>query len=199
MSPRTSEQFQELRDASRHKLLEAALNLFGTKGYESTSITDIVKKAGVSKGLVYHYFASKQEILKELVNYLMETGEAKVAELNTKKELLMNGNPRERLKAMLDLFFIEMRENFQNWSLILNLTVQVHHFDFIHEMALLKMKGYLLLMTDLFKALGYEKPEAEARILGALFDGMGIQYYVYNDEEYLNEMEKTIYEKYNLL
>jgi AcrR family transcriptional regulator len=199
MSPRSSEQFKELRDASRQKILEASLELFGTKGYESTTISAIVKKAGISKGLIYHYFESKQDILKELVEYLMELGGVRMKGYMERKEELLNGNPKERLRAMLDLFFIEMRENYHTWSLILNLTVQVHHFQFIHDMAMQKMNGYLLLMTDLFKDLGYQNPESEARILGALFDGIGMQYFVINNEDYLNSIEKTIYEKYNLL
>jgi AcrR family transcriptional regulator len=199
MSPRSSEQFKELRDASRQKILEASLELFGTKGYESTTISAIVKKAGISKGLIYHYFESKQQILEELVEYLTELGGIRMKEYMGRKEELLNGAPKERLRGMLDLFFIEMRENYHTWSLILNLTVQVHHFQFIHDMAMQKMNGYLLLMTDLFKDLGYQNPESEARILGALFDGIGMQYFVINNEDYLNSIEKTIYEKYNLL
>lgn len=199
MSPRTSAQFQEIRDASRQKILEAALELFGTKGYESTTITDLVKKANISKGLIYHYFDSKREILEQLVQYLMDSGDQRIKDYGEKKQQLFVGEPRDRLKAMLDLFFLEMRENFRSWSLILNLTVQVHHFDFIHEMAVQKMQGYVALMSDLFSELGYENPESEARILGALFDGMGMQYYVMNDEVYLKQMEKSVYEKYNLI
>lgn len=199
MSPRTSEQFQQLRDASRQKILEAALELFGTKGYENSTITDLVKKARISKGLIYHYFDSKREILEQLVQYLMDSGDERMEEFSNKKQQLFVGEPKDRLKAMLDLFFLEMRENYHSWSLILNLTVQVHHFDFIHDMAVQKMQGYVVLMSDLFRELGYENPESEARILGALFDGMGMQYYVINDEEYLEQMEKSVYEKYNLI
>jgi AcrR family transcriptional regulator len=198
MSPRTTEQFQELRDASKQKIMDAALELFGTKGFASTSIADIVKAAGISKGLVYHYFDSKDDLLEQLVQYLMETGSEKVAAFGEKKQLIFQGEAKDRLKAMMDLFFLEMRENYRSWSLILNLTVQVHHFDFIHTMVVQKMQGYVALMKDLFAELGYKNPEAEARILGALFDGMGMQYYVLNDEEYLKEMEKSIYEKYKL-
>lgn len=191
MSPRSSKQFKELRDASRQKILESSLELFGTKGYKSTTISDIVKKAGISKGLIYHYFDSKEDILKQLVDFFTEGGQEKVSEL-------MTGNAKDRLIKIIDWFFREMRENEHQWALFINLTVQVHDFDFIHEMATQKANGYVVMFTELFKELGYEDPTAEARILGALFDGIGMQYYVFNDQDYLTEMEQTLRDKYHL-
>ncbi len=191
MSPRSRAQFKELRDASRQKILEAALELFGTKGYANTTITDIVKKASISKGLVYHYFESKEDILKQLVNFFAEGGKEKISDL-------MTGSAKERLTKIINWFFREMHENEHQWSLFLNLTVQVHDFDFIHDMATQKMQGYVLMFTSLFQELGYENPEAEARVLGALFDGIGMQYYVFNDENYLLTMERILHEKYKL-
>ncbi len=192
MSPRSREQFKELRDASRQKILESSLELFGTKGYKSTTISDIVKKAGISKGLIYHYFESKDDILKQLVEFFTEGGGEKVAEL-------MTGSAKERLIKIIDWFFHEMRENEHQWALFINLTVQVHDFDFIHELATQKMNGYVTMFTELFHELGYENPESEARILGALFDGIGMQYYVFNDPDYLTQMEQTLRHKYHLL
>lgn len=191
MSPRSSKQFQALRDASRQKILDSSLELFGTKGYKSTTIADIVKKAGISKGLIYHYFDSKEDILKQLVDFFMEGGGAKVEEL-------LKGTPKEQLAAIIDWFFLEMRENEHQWALFLNLTVQVHDFDFIHDMATQKANGYVTMFTELFQELGYKNPTAEARILGALFDGIGMQYYVFNDKDYLEQMEQTLREKYHL-
>ncbi|MDW3193690.1 MAG: TetR/AcrR family transcriptional regulator [Cytophagales bacterium] len=192
MSPRSSEQFKELRDASRQKILESSLELFGTKGYKSTTISDIVKKAGISKGLIYHYFDSKEDILKQLVDFFIEGGQEKVSEL-------MTGSAKDRLNKIIDWFFREMREHEHQWALFINLTVQVHDFDFIHEMATQKANGYVAMFTELFRELGYENPTAEARILGALFDGIGMQYYVFNEQDYLTEMEQTLRDKYHLL
>ncbi|NEW04744.1 TetR/AcrR family transcriptional regulator [Paenibacillus sp. SYP-B3998] len=46
----------------RNEILDAAMELFNTKGYEHTSVSDIVKKVGVSQGTFYYYFKSKEEI-----------------------------------------------------------------------------------------------------------------------------------------
>lgn len=49
------------------ELLDAALSLFVEKGYAHTSVAEIARKAGLSKGAVYLYFPSKQAILEGLV------------------------------------------------------------------------------------------------------------------------------------
>lgn len=54
---------------SKNKIAEAALNLFSTKGYDATTMQDIIEDSGMSKGAIYHYFKSKQEILAYLSNY----------------------------------------------------------------------------------------------------------------------------------
>ena len=52
--------------ASREALLAAARELFTTRGYAATNMTDIVAKAGTSVGLPYYYFGSKKKIFVTL-------------------------------------------------------------------------------------------------------------------------------------
>jgi len=49
------------------EILEAARQLFFTKGYEATTTTDIMKCVGIAKGTLYYHFASKEEILDALL------------------------------------------------------------------------------------------------------------------------------------
>ncbi|MCK8060248.1 MULTISPECIES: TetR/AcrR family transcriptional regulator [unclassified Fusibacter] len=53
----------ELKD----KIVEVAYDLFATKGYDKTTIADIIKGAGASKGGFYHHFKSKDEILEKII------------------------------------------------------------------------------------------------------------------------------------
>ncbi|MEI3611471.1 TetR/AcrR family transcriptional regulator [Pseudogracilibacillus sp. SO30301A] len=48
---------------SKEKLIDTALELFSLKGYTGTTVKDIAKEAGVTDGLIYHYFSSKEELL----------------------------------------------------------------------------------------------------------------------------------------
>mgnify|MGYP001605212407 FL=1 len=54
----------ERRPESRpQELLDAALGVFAERGYRNTRIDDVAEAAGVTKGAVYHYFATKEELL----------------------------------------------------------------------------------------------------------------------------------------
>ena len=65
MSPRKKEDNESIREERRKSILEVALSLFANKGYESTSISQLAKEAGISKGLIYTYFESKEALLKK--------------------------------------------------------------------------------------------------------------------------------------
>jgi AcrR family transcriptional regulator len=78
MSSRTPKQFEEFRKDQKKTILETALEQFAINGYESTSISMIANKAGVSKGFMYNYFVSKEELLTTiLVEGLKEMVEEK--------------------------------------------------------------------------------------------------------------------------
>ncbi len=62
MSERLNLREQQARD-TKARLLEAALTLFSQNGVDGTSIKDIAREAGVAQGLLYHYFASKDDLL----------------------------------------------------------------------------------------------------------------------------------------
>ena len=48
------------------RLIDVARQLFADQGFESTSVQDIVQAAGVTKGAMYHYFSSKDDLLYEI-------------------------------------------------------------------------------------------------------------------------------------
>jgi AcrR family transcriptional regulator len=58
-------------DERRAELAATAQKLFYTKGYENTSVSDIVKAVGVAQGTFYYYFDSKQAILESVVEELL--------------------------------------------------------------------------------------------------------------------------------
>lgn len=51
----------------RQEIFDAALKLFGEKGYEKTTITDIAKTIGVAQGLCYRYFPSKEALFDSAI------------------------------------------------------------------------------------------------------------------------------------
>lgn len=53
------------------RLIDAATRLFADKGYERVAVQEIVEHAGVTKGAMYHYFGSKDDLLHEIYGRLL--------------------------------------------------------------------------------------------------------------------------------
>ena len=75
--PRVSQQY---RDARRREILEAAGRCFAEKGFHSTSMQDFFAASGLTAGLVYRYFSSKDELIATLAAEALEQLHAGVEE-----------------------------------------------------------------------------------------------------------------------
>lgn len=64
--------FLNLDQEKRERILNAALQEFAQKGFEKASTNSIVKEAGISKGLLFHYFKSKKDLFLFLYDYFTE-------------------------------------------------------------------------------------------------------------------------------
>ena len=54
-------------DVRKNEILDAAGILFSEKGYDNTSVTDIMNAVGIAKGTLYHHFKSKEDIMDALI------------------------------------------------------------------------------------------------------------------------------------
>ncbi len=70
---RRSGRVVKLAEVRRSELVDCAQALFFSKGYEATTIADIIARAGVSKGGFYHHFLSKEDLLDALIERITET------------------------------------------------------------------------------------------------------------------------------
>ncbi|MFJ6086673.1 TetR/AcrR family transcriptional regulator [Streptomyces sp. NPDC092369] len=71
MSPRSASVNEELRRRSRERLLQAALEVVGERGYEATTLADIADRAGSARGLVSYYFPGKRQLVQSAVHRVM--------------------------------------------------------------------------------------------------------------------------------
>jgi len=67
MSPRTPKQYEEIREEKIALIMDTALEHFANEGYYKTTIDHIARHAGISKGLMYNYFESKEALLKAII------------------------------------------------------------------------------------------------------------------------------------
>ncbi len=88
---------QKIKDERREQILSAALKLFATRGLAATKITDIASSAGMSQGLIYHYYKSKEDIFVALIRYAFHR--INTASLELERLPLP---PREKIRLALE-------------------------------------------------------------------------------------------------
>lgn len=78
---------KEEAEKTRARILASALDLFTKKGYEHTTFTDVAAKLKLTKGAVYWYFATKEELLIALVEQMLAQFADQISKLMPKEEL----------------------------------------------------------------------------------------------------------------
>jgi AcrR family transcriptional regulator len=78
----------------KERLLRVATRLFARHGFEGTSVQDIVDAAGVTKGAMYHYYGSKDDLLYEVYHQLLTMQMSRLTDI-----VKGTGTAEERLRA----------------------------------------------------------------------------------------------------
>jgi AcrR family transcriptional regulator len=89
----------EQSDATRAALMKAARQLFAKRGYSKVSTEEIVKKAGVTRGALYHHFAGKQDLFRAVFEQVEGELTQKIAE-----RALSGPDPLAALQHGADMF-----------------------------------------------------------------------------------------------
>ncbi|AWI04976.1 TetR/AcrR family transcriptional regulator [Clostridium drakei] len=66
------ENFEKISEEKKNRIIKAALKEFAVKGYEEASTNNIVKEAGISKGMIFHYFENKKNLYLYILDYCAE-------------------------------------------------------------------------------------------------------------------------------
>lgn len=96
--PLREEQLQQIRDERRQQIMDAALRIFARRGIIGTKMSMIATEAGISPGLLYRYFNSKDELFTTLVQQAMQESVAGIAGVNQ-----LSGSPIEKIRALTEL------------------------------------------------------------------------------------------------
>lgn len=193
MSPRSNEENERIRNESKAKIMAAALELFADNGYHNSSINKIAKKAGISKGLTYNYFDSKEALLEEILQSIFKEG---VAMPENIAEKIAQFSPKELLAYTINSFFELLVADKKQWSWILSLSIQVSPIPKIQRLLINGYKTSLKQIEAVMEINGYDNPELEAKLLGATFDGISIQYVLFGEEYNILSVQETLIKKY---
>ncbi len=172
MSPRTKSQLDNLKAEKREVIISAAMGLFSEKGYQSTSISMIAAGAGISKGLVYTYFKSKEELLKSLV-------------IDTIKEMFgialqcfSENNGDEGFVKMIDTYINWVKDNYKFLRIYFGIVLQPNILTMFEKDFMELAEPVFACIANYFSAKGSANPMLETRYLTSILDGVYLNYIV---------------------
>jgi AcrR family transcriptional regulator len=197
--PRTKEQNDQIRAKTRSMILNCSLELFADKGFNGTSMSDIAERVGVSKGLAYSYFKSKQEILEILIeDFILEKFfivEEFISELELKKTAF------DKLILIVDRSFDLIINSEKIFRLYLRLLLQPG----ILESTQKKINNFhnriaviLVEYKKIFTELGCQDPITEVYFFSAIINGVFLEYLSHGKEYPLEKVKEAIKKRYSV-
>jgi len=206
MAPRTEEQFEEIRVNKKALIMDAAMDLFANEGYHPSSISKIAKKAGISKGLLYNYFDSKEDLLvqimtaglKKMLSVFDPNNDGVLSEEEMVLIVILKRLLHSYIKLMnfISDIFDMLKENQAYWKLyyavFLQPTVHILLKDDYEEM----LGKFMHMLIAYYTTHGVKNPEKEAMIFGSLMDGIAFNYIVNPNLFPIESLIETVIEKF---
>lgn len=165
MSPRSAKQFDDIRKQKRELILDSALELFAENGFHATSISQIAKKAEISKGLIYNYFESKNEILSEIIKVAFDS-------IYSNWDLNRDGVLTEdEFIYFIRQSFKIMREKMEFWKLYMSLMLQPKVAESLKHDYGNETQAIFKLFYQFIVSSGSKDPESDMLAITALLKG----------------------------
>ncbi len=190
MCPRTSKQFEDLREGKRRHILDAAIECFATKGYHAVSISELAKHAGISKGLMYNYFTSKDELLKTIFSEIMATI-LQIFNPSNLKEI-----DRKTLLEYFDRVFAHMESNLILWKMYMAIFSQPAVLQILATEIELASRQPFAMIERYFKKQGVKNPAVEVVFLSTIISGVTFEYLADPGNYPLKQIKKRIISLY---
>ncbi|HEV8051746.1 MAG TPA: helix-turn-helix domain-containing protein [Parachlamydiaceae bacterium] len=193
MCPRKREDNEKIREQTSIRLLEGALKVFAKNGYHASSMSEIAKEAGVSKGLAYHYFSSKEDLLVSIAEQRLQEYLPLFKGLN---EII---DAEERLNFLVNFVFGEIEKKTDELRFYNALYL---HADGVRAIGQ-AMKKYQVQFDQqsleeekLLRDLGFTNPELEAIYFRSILQGISLEYML-NPKDYpLKQMKEMLISRY---
>lgn len=158
------------KDNKKEVIIESALKLFATQGYASTPVSLIAKTAGVSQGLMYNFFSSKEELLREMISL----GAKDIAA--SMQGYLTISDPKAAIRnhVLKTMEIIRQRKEF--WRLLHAIRLQGLVIQVVEDQFQEIAAQVTSIFEKVFRQLKYPYPALEAILFLTQIDGLVILY-----------------------
>lgn len=168
---------QQMREASRQRILKAAMKLFAARGYAGTPVRAIARSAGISVGLMYNYFPTKADVLGALFEESMQDVQASFASADAAR------TPSQRIERLVRSSFEILDANRDFWRLSYGVRMQPAVVSGLGKRLQAWMETIQTTLARYLREAGSKQPELDAALLFALIDGVS-QHYVLDPRNY---------------
>ncbi|MCP2341767.1 TetR/AcrR family transcriptional regulator [Actinomadura rupiterrae] len=195
MSPRSAETNRELREQSRRRILDAALELFAERGYGGASVAQIADRAGVARGLVSYYFPAKERLLEELLTEAMFGIFGLVAPAPEET------TADERLAGLIDRVLLTASRTVPLQRLVLCLMLQPATrgvYVRVEASHAAELTAFEDAIRSIFTERGAPDPALEEVLLRSVLEGVVFKLAVYPDTYPLEAVRRRVYAIYDL-
>ena len=121
--PKTKEQCEKIKQERMEQIYKEALRLFAIKGYEAVTANEIATAVGCSHGLLFHYFANKEDLFQETVDNLALKLDREIT-----KDVDFDQEPKNLLQDLLNAYLSALKSSRDDYAcaiyLLLNLWIQ---------------------------------------------------------------------------
>lgn len=189
--PRTKQQNEKIKQGRRVQIESSALELFAKRGFHSATIADISKHAGVSKGLMYSYFNSKEDLLHSI---LVRGFKKLVEDFDLNHDGVLT---TDEMRFYINSLFKGMMEEKYYWKLYFSVTLQPEVVDkkLLDELLSI-INPFFAVLEKYFESKGFDQPQVEVIYFQSLLDGILLNSIV-NQEFYpLDAIKEMVIKRY---
>jgi len=127
----------ELTQKRKSQILRAAYTIIAERGYENITVQDIANHAGFSKGIIYYYFSSKEDVMVSLFDSIL-----RVIDRNFASTIQNHPEPREQMERVLRMSFDLVHKHKEFYHVIMVFWSQVTQKTLMSELNVTLFKRY---------------------------------------------------------
>lgn len=155
----------------RQQLIDATIESVAELGLQGTTINSISKKAGLSSGIISHYFGGKQGLIEATVRYLLTS--LKQALLN---QVTPQTSPEQRLMFIVEANFSRIQQQSNNTKTWLSFWAHSMHDAQLHRLQNVNSKRLFSNLLSSFKQLMSDSDaNLAAELSAAMIDGLWLR------------------------
>ena len=188
--PRTAEQFKEIRTDRKKAILDAALHVFSEQGYHNASIIEVSKEAGISKGLMYNYFDSKEELLDILLGSFLDD------EMSAVKKVLKKPLTGFTMIEFIKLNTQILKAKLKQWKLYFSLVTQPEVIKILQDRFSEENIFITQKIMEFFKQKGDKNSEMTFTLFSTTIVGLKMSYIMDSENYPIEKIEELIIKQF---